>query len=276
VDAIRDLEEYLTATLLKAKNEAKQFYFVENESGAPDGLVRRYETSNTGQTIEKVETGEIHYGRRGDKMHLIGNETPGSQFDPFVEKNLRLIGAALGLPYEFVLLDFSQGSFSSSRAALLQTYRTFQTWQMWLEHCFLQPVWNWVIAKAIKAGNLPPAPVNGAGVSQWYKVQWQPPEFGWVDPQSEAQANILKIGAGASSLTQWAKKEGRDSEEMLAEKGRDIANAARIAAEINKEFGTAITWRDLITLGLPGQVTGEQKKADAPAIPAAKTNEVTP
>jgi capsid protein len=237
---------------------------VKNQSGAPEGLTRRYETSTTGQTLEKVETGEIHYLRPNEALEEIGSSTPGGAFDPFVEKCLRLIGAALGLPYEFVLLDFSRGSFSSSRAALLQTYRTFQTWQQWLQQSLLQPVWNWRIAKAIKAGELRPAPVDSRGVSQWYRVQWQTPEFGWVDPQNEAQANILEITSGASSLTQWVRKKGGDAEEMLAEKGRDIANAARIAAEINAEHGTSITWHDLITLGIPGQVTKSQAEAGAP------------
>lgn len=272
VNAIKDLGEYVEATLLKAKNEAKRWYFVETDAGAPTGLTRRFDTNgDTSTPLEKVETGQIHYGRKGDKMHEIGNVTPGNTFDPFTERILRMIGAALGLPYEFVLLDFSEGSFSSSRAALLQTYRTFNNWQQWLIQCFLQPVWNWRIAKAVKNGELPQAPVDLMGVSEWYKVQWQTPEFGWVDPQSEAQAHTIEISSGVSSLTQWARKKGHDAEEMLAEKGRDIANAVRIAAEINKEHGTAITWRDLITLGIPGQVTGAQVKEseNAPENPKA-------
>jgi len=264
VDAIRDLEEYLDATRIKAKNEAKRFYTVTNSGGAPDGLARRYETSTAGQTLEKVETGEIHYLRKGENLSLIGSETPGQQFDPFVEKCCRIIGAALGLPYEFVLLDFSEGVFSSSRAALLQTYRTFENWQRWLIECFLQPVWNWRIAKAIKAGELAAAPVDERGVSEWYRVQWQTPEFGWVDPQNEAQARILEITSGASSLTEWCRKRGRDSEDVLREKGTDIANAMRIASEINSQNGTQITWRDLITMGIPGQVTAAQASQPQP------------
>lgn len=276
VDAIKDLGEYLEATLLKAKAEARRFYVVENEAGAPMGLTRRYETSTVGQTLEKVETGEIHYLRKGEKINEVGSSTPGQQFDPFVEKNLRLIGAALGLPYEFVLLDFSEGSFSSSRAALLQTYRTFNTWQMWLTNCFLQPVWNWVIAKAIKDGAIPQAPVDSRGVSEWYRVQWQPPEFGWVDPQNEAQANLLKITAGASSLTQWAIKDGKDAEEIMEEKGRDIATAVRIAAEINQANGTAITWKDIITLGMPGQTATGSKQEPKQPDPQENANEDQP
>lgn len=262
VNSIKDLGDYVDATLEKARGEAKRFYTVENEAGAPTGLPRRFEETDTEQTLEKVETGEIHYLRRGEKLNNVGSDTPGSNFEPFTERVLRMIGSALGLPYEFVLLDFSEGSFSSSRAALLQTYRTFQNWQAWMINGFLQPIWNWRIAKAIKEGQLSPAPVDERGVSEWYKVQWQVPEFGWVDPQSEAQANTIEISSGVSSLTQWARKKGFDAEEMLSEKGRDIANAVRIAGEINAAHpGVNITWKDLITLGIPGQVTSQQANA---------------
>jgi hypothetical protein len=123
----------------------------------------------------------------------------------------------------------------------------------------LQPVWNWRIAKAIKEGQLPPAPVDARGVSEWYKVRWQTPEFGWVDPQSENQGHILAINAGASSLTEWCGKRGRDAEDVLREKGADINNAIIIADEINKANpGAAVTWRDMITTNLPGQLTKQQ------------------
>ena len=264
VNAIKDLGDYVDATLEKARGEAKRFYTVENAAGAPTTLADRLEAGADGSTtLQKVESGEIHYLRTGEKLNNVGSDTPGDNFDPFTERVLRMIGSALGLPYEFVLLDFSEGSFSSSRAALLQTYRTFQNWQAWIINGFLQPVWNWRIAKAIKDGQLDPAPIDWRGVSEWYKVQWQVPEFGWVDPQAEAQSNTIEISSGVSSLTQWARKKGFDAEEMLKEKGRDIANAVRISAEINAEYpGVNITWKDLITLGIPGQVTSAQANAE--------------
>ena len=279
VNAIKDLDEYVAATLLKAKNEAKRFYTVENEAGAPNQLPRRIDGEDTTSTpLQKVETGEIHYLRKGEQMKEIGNVTPGQTFDPFTEKILRMIGAALGLPYEFVLLDFSQGSFSSSRAALMQTYRTFENWQQWMITQFLQPVWNWRIAKAIKAGDLPMAPPGPNGVSEWYKVQWQTPEYEWIDPQSEAQARTIEIASGVSSITQWARKKGYDAEDILAEKGADIQRAADIAATINAVTpGANITWKDLITLGIPGQVTSQQANAAKQNAPAkVNTDETQP
>lgn len=268
INAIKDLDRYIQATLLKAENEAKNFFTVENEGGAPriSQEARRYPGNTAdqeGKPLEKVETGQIVYLRKGEKMNNVKNESPGSNFSPFTERIARIIGAAFGLPYEFVLLDFSMGSFSSSRAALLQTYRTFNNWQAWLINGFLQPVWNWRIAKAIKEGHLPPAPVDARGVSEWYRVQWQTPEFGWVDPQNEAQAHILEINAGAGTLTSWCRKKGKDAEDVLAEKARDIGTAIMRANELNAEYpGINITWRDLIMTSMPGQNT--QAVADKP------------
>lgn len=264
VNSIKDLDEYIEATLLKAKNEAKMFYVVKNAGGAPQiaHQPRRYDnTSTTTPPLQKVATGEIHYMRQNEDLNLIGNQTPGSQFPAFTERIARIIGASFGLPYEFVLLDFSMGSFSSSRAALLQTYRTFENWQRWLISGMLQPIWNWRIAKAIKEGDLPPAPVDGRGVSEWYKVRWQTPEFGWVDPQSENQGHILAINAGASTISEWCGKRGRDSEDVLREKGNDIGMAIMVADQLNAAHpGINITWRDLITTNLPGQITQQQAK----------------
>jgi len=271
VNSVKDLDEYISATLLKAKNEAKLFYVVKNQGGAPQitQQPRRYDaTSTTEKPLEKVRTGEIHYLRTNEDMHAIKSDTPGSQFPAFTERIARIIGAALGLPYEFVLLDFSMGSFSSSRAALLQTYRTFENWQRWIINGMLQPVWNWRIAKAIKEGDLPAAPVDSRGVSEWYRVRWQTPEFGWVDPQSENQGHILAINAGASTLSEWCGKRGRDAEDVLREKGHDIATAIEVTNALNSKYGMNLTWRDLITTNLPGQVTkdnGAGSQADQPA-----------
>jgi lambda family phage portal protein len=257
VNSLKDLDEYVEATLLKAKNEAKMFYVVRSTSGAPNitQQPRRYDNTDTGQPpLQKVNTGEIHYLRKDENLDPIQSMTPGSQFPAFTERIARIIGASFGLPYEFVLLDFSVGSFSSSRAALLQTYRTFEGWQRWIIGGMLQPIWNWRIAKAIKEGDLPAAPVDSRGVSEWYKVRWQRPEFGWVDPQAENQGHILAINAGASTLSEWCGKRGRDAEDVLAEKGADIETAIKVAEGINERHGTDLTWRDLIITSLPGQV----------------------
>lgn len=255
INDLRYLHSLQQATLEKANMDAMNAWAIKrNGPNGPGNLGPRGVSSGVDAVqFERFESGRIHYLRPDESVESLSSNTPGSQYLPFTNLSLRIIGSALSLPYEFLLLDFSQGSFSSSRAALLQTYRTFSGWQEWLVSSFLQRLWNWRIAKAIKAGELPPAPIDSKGISEWYKVQWSFPEFGWVDPQSESQAAQLDFNMGATSLSAITRKKGRDAEDVLTEKASDIAVAIRIANDINAQTGSTLTWRDLISTLMPGQ-----------------------
>ena len=256
VNSVQYVHDIQQATLEKAKMDALKAWLVtsDNSNGPGNLAARNSSTGVDSRSYEKQLSGQTIYAARGDDLRSLASNTPNPQYMAFMEKSLRFIGSALGLPYEFVLLDFSQGSYSSSRAALLQTYRTFTDWQEWLTSCFLQRVWNWRIAKAIKMKHLPQAPiVNGS--SEWFKVEWSFPEFGWVDPQNEAQANLLEYQLGTNTITQMNRKKGRDVEDVFREKGMEIAFAQRIADETNAKMGTNLTWKDIISAQIPGQTS---------------------
>lgn len=248
----------------KANMDAFNATFIGSTApNGPANLGPRSGGSTVGNvTHERFERGRVYYGKPGEEPKSLASNTPSPQYMEFVELSLRIIGSAIGLPYEFLMLDFSKGSYSSSRAALLQTYRTFTGWQEWLTQSFLQRVWNWRVAKAIKEGTISPAPIDANGVSEWHKVQWSFPEFGWVDPQREAAAGLLEYNMGVSSLSMLTRKKGRDAEDVLKEKGADMATAARIAKELNDENGTSFTWKDLIQTGIPGQVPATTEPPD--------------
>jgi len=253
LEYVHDLQK---ATLEKAKMDAMNAWAVIRETASGPGNFgpRNASTGVDAVSYEFMESGRTHYLRPGEDVKSLASNTPNSTYLPFMEKSIRLIGSALGLPYEFILLDFSTGNYASSRAALLQTYRTFSDWQMWLSNSLLQRVWNWRIAKAVKNKMLPPAPIVN-GVSEWYKVEWAFPEFGWVDPQNEAQANLLEYQLCTNTITQMNRKKGRDVEDVMREKGKEFAFAQRIAEEINAENGTNLTWKDLISAQIPGQTS---------------------
>jgi lambda family phage portal protein len=263
INRLQDLKELSDSTVTKAKLDALQAWAVYTESNrGPMNIGPRGRNVEVGNTqLERVEDGMIHYFAVGEKMESLKSNTPSPEYFDFMMTNLREIGAALGLPYEFVLMDFSQSSYSSSRAALLQTYRTFTSWQEWISTQMLQKVWNWRIAKAIKSGLLDPAPKDKNGVSQWFRVQWSFPEFGWVDPQNEAAANVQEWNMGTATISSIVRKKGRDAEDVLAEKAHDIAIAERVAQEVNKEHGTQITWRDIISTTIPGQTAPSKQEA---------------
>lgn len=208
-------------------------------------------TVEEGQRIEYFSGGQTYYMRPGEKVESLASATPNATLVPFIQHMLTTIGAAIGLPYEFLLLDFKGGSFSASRAALMTTYRTFQTNQVWLVDSFLQRAWNWRIAKAIKNGELEPAPVDERGISEWYKVRWQFPRHDWIDPLKQVTADETDIRLGVSTWSAVAATRGRDSEDVFVEKARDIADAIRVAKEISDETGEQISWRDIVSQDPP-------------------------
>jgi lambda family phage portal protein len=260
---LRDLKEIRQAFLAKVKIEGDNALVIKTGSGMANLGPRGVSVDASGRQLTEIGARKVWHLQPNEAVESPPNVTPNPQFAQFFELMIRQFGAAFGLPYEFVLQNFSQGSFSASRAALLQTYQTFTMRQRWLVDRFLNVWYVWTIRKAIAKRLIRPCPLDDYGVSQIKKVYWNMPEWEWVDPQSQQQADLMAWQIGTKSHTDLVAKRGKDSEEVLREKFRNIAIAHQIAAETNKEFGTALTWQDGIYAGIPGQVN--QSNGQPPA-----------
>lgn len=237
--SVEDFDEMQKLNIEKAKLDAMNAWVVKKESGA--GAIanlgaRGYDGSGTdAQPIkhERFRPNMVHYMNPREDLLSLESKTPNAQYVAFCELSLRIIASALSIPYEFLVLDFKQGSFSASRAALMTTYRTFSMWQQWIIDRFLQRVWNWRIAKAIGDGDLPPAPVDKRGFSEWYKVKWMTPRYDWIDPKAETVADEKRVRMGSRSVTDVAHSGGKDIEDILDEKEREYINAGRRVVRTN-------------------------------------------
>ncbi len=246
LNALVDWQALNQSTLNSAQKQAMTSHVIKKDGGVGSIGARLGDQSIGEIRFEKFEDGQNYYMKPGEDVIPLGVTQPGASFMSYSEMLLRIIGSALGLPYEFLLLDFSKGSYSSSRAALLQTYRTFTSWQEWIDRA-MQRTWNWRIAKAIKAGELPLAPLDARGISQWYRVQWSHPEWEWVDPQNQQQSDLMAFQLGAKSHSEITRKRGRDTEDVLREKAKDMQTAARLESEYGLAPGS------LINAQIPGQ-----------------------
>ena len=117
---------------------------------------------------------------------------------------------------------------------------------------------NWRVAKAMKRGTIPQAPLeevkgpDGRVVgqrSQWFRKAWSIPYFDWVDPKAQTIADKEAYNLGVTSLKRLNAGRGQDRDDVMREKADDIKAAQDIAAEL----GEGITWRDLISTKAPGQ-----------------------
>jgi len=215
----KDLADYMEAELVAARIAACFAVFIEKEE--PDtASYNKADKTSRGQRIEEMEPGMIEYLNIGEKASSFKPERPGGSFEPFVERILRAIGAALGIPYELVAKDFSKTNYSSARAALLEARRYFKCRQEWLAQKLCQPVWEMLLEEAYLINELPAENFYDNRLD-WTRARWISPGWSYIDPLKEAKATKEALDSGISSLADEASAQGRDWEEIIEQKVRE-------------------------------------------------------
>jgi capsid protein len=100
---------------------------------------------------------------------------------------LRGIAVGTGLSYEIVARDYSKTNYSSSRTSQLEDRRRFRRWQRYLLNHMCQPIWD-AFCDAAAISGMEEFPTSAELLEDRRKyapVEWQTPEWEWVDPQSE-------------------------------------------------------------------------------------------
>ena len=169
----------------------------------------------TSRQFEESAPGQIIQGVLGDKLDVLQPNRPGQTFEPYLRSTIRLIGAAVGMPLELVLLDLSQTNYSSARAALLQAYRTFRCWQHFLVRAALGPIYQRWIGQAIVDGDL--------GLrDDAFAVKWLMPTWAWIDPLKEVLAKERAVAAGFDCITDTIEEERETLEGFVVKRRREL------------------------------------------------------
>lgn len=185
-------------------------------------------TSNTNTTAKTRPTDwglglEIN-GSPKDDFLISEMKNPNSQYVQTMEFMARAIAAGTGFPYEVVMHIYTSGSFTANRAARLDFEKAILDRWKWRNKVLNRRVWNWRIAKAIKAGELPPAPISeSTGLSEWHKASWTLPHFKHIDEGKEVSADIKQWGTGQESVADWAQNRGMTRDQLLDAHDMDIA-----------------------------------------------------
>jgi len=157
-------------------------------------------------------------------------KNPSGNYTQVMEFMARAIAAGTGFPYEVVMHLYTNGSYTANRAARLDFAKALMQRWAWRNKVLNQRVWNWRIAKAIKEGALPPAPVDpDTGLSQWHKCSWSLPHFPHIDEGKEVVADIKQWGCGQESMADWAQQKGQTRDQMLDAHDMDISEMQRRA-----------------------------------------------
>jgi len=209
-----------------------------------------------GEYVTEVPAGTVLQLYEGEDIKPLDSPRPGSNFDSFVTRILRAAGAAVGLPYEMVVKDFSKTNYSSARAALLEAWRVIRRHQDWLESGYCIPIWEAVIEEAVARGYVvipEGAPdfwlPDGSPDPRYLASDWIPPRQGHVDPTKDTGADIEAIESGIATFADVIASRGGDYESSFRQQKRE--------RDLRKK------------LGLPDLTASTPKPAPKPTQPDA-------
>ena len=234
-DSIQDLNEFDEIEMLSAKVAASLSAVVKREGALDFELAQRAE-DDPEERLETFEPGTFQYLEPGEDVSVIGTSgRPNVDAIDYCIYRLRKIGAALGIPVEFLLMTIGKVSFSASQGMILLYQQTVESEQNDLKP-ILSRLWRWKVARWIAEGEIEFDPE----VEDPFNVRWQPPSFRWVNRAAQVKADAQYLAMGAQSLDDVAATFGSDAASVLERKAKNITTAKRLA----EEYGIP-DWRDL-------------------------------
>lgn len=185
-------------------------------------------TSGTFDKLQKMEPMQIFELAVGEKVEMIGANRPGSNFDAYMVLCCRIVGVALGMPLELVMLDFSRTNYSSARASLGEARRGFRAWQRFAQKRICLPWYGWQIARGIAAGEIWARP-------EAFKVRCQWPAWEYIDPYKEAMGNQVALKSRTKSISQCIREVGGEPDEVFEEIAADRKKLTALGVPIAED-----------------------------------------
>tara|TARA_R100000655_G_scaffold44273_1_gene80901 strand:+ start:4235 stop:5731 length:1497 start_codon:yes stop_codon:yes gene_type:complete len=229
VNTLMDVSEYEEIEMIAAKVSASLSAVIKRENSVSFELANRAEENeqDTVGRLENFEPGTFHYLEPGEDVSTIApNGRPNVDGIEWLAFELRKVGAAIGIPYEFLLGDIGGSSFSASQGVVMQYQAQVEEEQNCLIDV-MQKIYRWRVAKWVADGDLNVP----AEVANPYLVRFQPPRFRWINRSSQVDSDMRYVALGAMSLDDVASSFGDSALNIMRRKAQNIADAKQVAAE---------------------------------------------
>lgn len=234
IESIKQLTRYTEAEIMAAVINGLFSVFITSEDAAipdfaeqtasmfnPDG---GYPEGDVPADDElSLGNGNIGFLKPGEAVQVVDAKRPNTNFDGFTGAMAKHIGAALNVPAELLLMQFTS-SYSASRGALLEAWNFFSLNREWFAADFCQPIYEMWLAEAVSKGlvDMPGFFADEYTRAAWCGCNWTGPAPGQLNPTVEVNAAVAKMNAGLST----------GEREALAMNGSDYAeNIEQLATE---------------------------------------------
>jgi len=172
----------------------------------------------------QLSPGRIYYTAAANDIYAPDWSFNGSDYQAFVDSQLRVFSAAWGLPFQFVMQQLTQANLASSRAALDQADRSGECFQQDLVDDFDAPINETIIREDVARGRLKLNVADGDW-SRALRGRYLGPRRWSTDKLKDADAATSWIKLGVAPSTAFA-DQGMVYEEEVAQAAQDAAYRA--------------------------------------------------
>ncbi len=255
IEMLKQLGRYTEAELDAAVVSSFFTVFVQTERGAGLGDVEGDETGATASDDDyKLAPAAILDLMPGESISTATPGRPNDSFDAFVVSVLRQISVAIEMPFEVFIKHFT-ASYSASRAAIEEAFKTWRTRRKWIARRLCQPVYETWLAEAVAIGRISaPGFLTGDPMIRkaYSGAEWIGPPKGQINEKAEMDASDSRVQAGVSTLARecneitgldWRTVHRQRVREvrMRREAGIDVSNVATRVINLSDELDEPAT-----------------------------------
>ncbi|HEV7301592.1 MAG TPA: phage portal protein [Tepidisphaeraceae bacterium] len=244
LDLLTQIEDTTFATSVKQQIAACAVWSWDRDPAATygaDNVVGEREQQQidafTRAINEGVSPGQMYQPPPGTKLNIHSPNLPGDNFIPHQRMLMSLVGVQVGVPLFMMLLDPSEGSFSSLRVAWDQAILGFVKQQYRRIGQFYTPLWRWKIRQWIAEDPRVARAAAKLG-DRIFSHQWNPPGWKYLQPMQEAAAFALQVQTWQTSLTRRHAENGDDFKEVAREIVADNEFGITLAIEAAERLKT--------------------------------------
>lgn len=190
------VESFFTA-FIKTTKPADEMPFNE---ATPDGETEEPQTARYDPNEYEIGPGLINVMNPGEDVGFAEPKRPASGFEAFTKAICTQIGAALEIPRDILLKEFNS-SYSASRGALLEAWKSFRMYREWFVSDFCKPIYEVWLSEAVARGRIkaPGFFCDRRVKEAWLGAEWIGPSQGQLDPVKEITAEIMAVANGFST-----------------------------------------------------------------------------
>jgi lambda family phage portal protein len=240
IHIIKQMTRYTEAEVMAAVVNSMFALFVTTETGNDMGGFGGVDeeddmtpASRDDDDHIKLGTGTVSFLKDGESIQAVESAHPGGNYGNFIESMAMQVGAALEIAPEVLLKKFN-ASFSASKGAINETWKSFTMRRKWFVNDFCQQIYDMWFSEAVAKGriNAPGYFLDPMIAKAYTKATWNGTAQGYLNPVAEVNAAVTRIQNGLSTHEdECAAMNGSDFEDNI----RTLKGENERLLEVNKE-----------------------------------------